>query len=144
MLRTRKILVVLSVVLALQLFVVPIGHAAPPSGNPSYHHVRWGETLFSIGRQYGVNPYDIARANNLWNPNRIYACQWLRIPKPGPVGRCHHVKSGETLFSIGRKYNVNPYAIARANNLWNPDCIYACQCLRIPWGPPYPGPCCDP
>lgn len=54
--------------------------AAPPACGPVYHYVRYGETLSSIGRLYGVNAYAIARANGLANPNRIYAGQTLLIP----------------------------------------------------------------
>jgi LysM repeat protein len=50
----------------------------------SYHTVRFGETLFSIGRLYGVNPWMIARANRLMNPNIIFAGQVLCIPAPEP------------------------------------------------------------
>ena len=75
-----KILVVLMVVLALQLLLgATVALAAPPACGP-YHVVRYGETLFSIGRRYGVNPWAIARANGLWNPNYIRAGQTLYIP----------------------------------------------------------------
>lgn len=49
----------------------------------------------------------------------------------------HRVRPGETLFSIGRLYNVSPWAIASANNLPNPDRILIGQQLYIPAGPPY-------
>lgn len=61
---------------------------------------------------------------------------------PSASPRYHIVRRCETLFSIGRLYNVSPYAIARANSLWNPNVIYVGQCLYIPWGPPYPGGWC--
>ncbi len=53
------------------------------------YRVHYGDTLFSIGRRYGVNPWEIARANGLQNPNWIYAGQWLFIPParyPHPYG----------------------------------------------------------
>jgi len=50
----------------------------------------------------------------------------------------HRVAWGETLFSIGRLYNVSPWAIASANRLANPNQIYAGQWLHIPAGPSYP------
>jgi len=53
--------------------------------------------------------------------------------------RYHQVRCGETLFSIGRLYNVSPYAISSANSLVDPDMIYVGQCLCIPSGPAYPG-----
>jgi LysM repeat protein/multisubunit Na+/H+ antiporter MnhB subunit len=55
-----------------------------PPACARYHVVRFGETLFSIGRMYGVNPWDIAAANHLPNPNQIFAGQRLCIP-PRPV-----------------------------------------------------------
>lgn len=45
-----------------------------------YYTVRWGDTLFSIARRFGANPWEIARANNLLYPNLIYAGQTLFIP----------------------------------------------------------------
>jgi LysM repeat protein/multisubunit Na+/H+ antiporter MnhB subunit len=57
-----------------------------PPACARYHVVRCGETLFSIGRMYGVNPWDIAAANHLPNPNQIFAGQRLCIP-PRPVCR---------------------------------------------------------
>jgi LysM repeat protein len=52
----------------------------------------------------------------------------------------HWVVRGETLFSIGRLYNVSPWAIASANRLANPNRIYVGQRLYIPAGPPYYSP----
>jgi LysM repeat protein len=83
----RKMLVLVSVVLASLLVTTSVA-AAPASSQPAstmggaarYHWVRPGETLFSIGRLYGVNPYAIAAANHLYNPNRIYIGQCLYIP----------------------------------------------------------------
>jgi LysM repeat protein len=46
----------------------------------------------------------------------------------------HRVARGETLFSIGRLYNVSPWAIASANRLVNPNLIYVGQRLYIPAG----------
>lgn len=45
-----------------------------------YHTVRAGETLYSIGRLYGVNPYTIASVNGLANPDYIRIGQVLYIP----------------------------------------------------------------
>jgi len=71
----------------------PTPTRVPPTYTPTpgavvYHYVRYGETLASIGRLYGVSPYAIARANGLANPNCIYAGQVLLIPTcyPCPQG----------------------------------------------------------
>lgn len=46
----------------------------------TYHRVRRGETLYRIGVRYGVSWPEIAEANDLRNPNRIFAGQYLCIP----------------------------------------------------------------
>lgn len=73
----RKTLVISALVGLLLAVTVPMAFA---SGG-TYHKVYYGETLFSIGRQYHVYPYRIASVNNLDNPNHIYAGQVLYIPE---------------------------------------------------------------
>lgn len=128
----RKMMIILAAVLILGLLTTAVSYAAPPAYGPIYHCVRHGETLSSIGRLYGVNPYAIAQANGIPNPNRIYAGQMLLIPACYPCHRIHIVAYGETLLSISRLYGVNPWSIAQANGIWNLNCIYAGQRLVIP------------
>lgn len=60
------------------------GYYPPPPPPPptcrAYYHVRYGDTLGSIARWYGVNVYALAQANGIHNVNRIYAGQHLCIP----------------------------------------------------------------
>ena len=42
---------------------VSVAAAKGGTSGGMYHTVSYGETLYSIGRYYGVNPYAIARAN---------------------------------------------------------------------------------
>jgi len=80
----KKVMLLVVCLLVAQLVIgATTAAAAPPACGPTYHRVRWGETLSSIGRLYGVNAYAIARANGLANPNYIYAGQVLFIPACG-------------------------------------------------------------
>ena len=64
-----------------QRLYIPAGPAHyPPGGCGSYHTVRRGDTLFRIGRAYGVSAWSIARANRIYNMNYIWAGQRLFIP----------------------------------------------------------------
>lgn len=72
----RRGLLLIVFLLVLQLLV----GATAVLADPGYHMVRAGETLYSIGRLYGVNPYTIAAANDLSNPDYIYIGQVLYIP----------------------------------------------------------------
>jgi LysM repeat protein len=109
------------------------------------HTVKAGETLFSIGRLYTVNPYSIAAANNIPYPYIIYPGQQLIIPTgtvpPGPTpippqpGTCryyHTVRPGENLYRISLAYGVPMSTIAAANGIVNYNLIYAGQTLCIP------------
>ncbi|KAA3657322.1 MAG: LysM peptidoglycan-binding domain-containing protein, partial [Chloroflexi bacterium] len=44
------------------------------------HYVSYGENLSSISAWYGVNPWAVAQANNLYNLHHIYAGTYLSIP----------------------------------------------------------------
>ena len=52
----------------------------PPPGMPGKHTVRQGETLFCIGRAYGVLPWAIATTNGIYAPYRLFIGQVLTIP----------------------------------------------------------------
>jgi len=142
--------------------IVVSGPTETPSPTPppdcgdilGYHVVQPGETLYAIGRAYGVRPDAIARCNSIINPNLIYAGTTLAIPNvpwfpipPGPVARrqfgdgtsltCrfyHTVQWGESLFRISLRYGVSMWAIAEANTIYNLHYIRAGEVLCIPQG----------
>jgi murein DD-endopeptidase MepM/ murein hydrolase activator NlpD len=59
----------------------PSRAAAPaPAGNGLTHVVNSGETLYSLGRRYGVSHIEIARANGIQNDSALRIGQRLGIP----------------------------------------------------------------
>jgi LysM repeat protein len=117
-----------------------------------YHTVQRGETLFCIGRAYGVDPYAIASKNAIVNPSVIWPGQVLAIPdvpavvasgwvcpaqfggaSPPPECRYYHtVVWGENLYRLSMRYGVTMWAIADANGITDMHYIYAGQVLCIP------------
>lgn len=55
---------------------------AENAGKPGYHTVKPGDNLTRLGLEYGQHPREIARWNNLENPNRIEIGQVLRVLPP--------------------------------------------------------------
>jgi LysM repeat protein len=108
-----------------------------PLPDPPVYVVQRGDTLYSIARRYGTTVEAIALTNKIANPSLIYVGQRLTIsgsttiPTP-PSGQIHVVQAGQTLYSIARHYGTTYWAIAMANNLANPNVIYAGQRLVIP------------
>ena len=117
-----------------------------------YHTVQPKETLYCIGRAYGVDPYAIARENSILNPNLIHPGQRLAIPNvprslppgrvcprqfdgvtpPPPCRWYHTVAVGESLYRISLRYGVSMWAIAEVNHILNLNYIRAGQVLCIP------------
>ena len=113
-----------------------------------------GEYLAKIARNYGTTVHSIMAVNpQITNMNRIYPGQvifvpigWTpapvpipvpppTVPPPPPVPTCrawHYVTPGQTLLMIGRWYGVDPFAIARVNNIWNLNLIFSGTSLCIP------------
>ena len=65
----------------------PAPVAKPPpgvenAGKPGFYTVRSGDTLIRIGLDHGQSSRDLARWNNLDNPNRIEVGQVLRVAPP--------------------------------------------------------------
>ena len=53
------------------------------AGKPGYYQVKPGDTLIRIGLEQGQNWRDVARWNNIDNPNLIEVGQVLRVSPPG-------------------------------------------------------------
>ncbi|WP_214851474.1 LysM peptidoglycan-binding domain-containing protein [Exiguobacterium sp. s193] len=108
----------------------------PSSGGKTYT-VKSGDTLYKIANLYNVSVTALAKANNITNLNLISVGQVLTIPgtstTPPPTSTTSYtVKSGDTLYSIARKYDVSVSALASANNITNLNLISVGQVLKIP------------
>jgi LysM repeat protein len=114
----------------------------PPSGECSTYIVQAGDTLYSLAQRFGTTVNDIALQNNIVNPSLIFVGQQLTIcpkgttpspPAPPPAGCTPYiVHPGDTLYSIALRFGTTVQAIASANNITNPNLIFAGQTLCIP------------
>jgi len=91
----------------------------------SIHSVKKGESLFSISNKYNVSIDELKDANKLPN-NKLFVGQKIKVTQDkkaietnatNNTPSTHTVKSGETLFSIAKTYNVSIDDIKRGNDL---------------------------
>ena len=91
--------------------------------------VQMGDTLYGIGKQFGVTVEEIKLTNDL-NNNTLVVGQILRIPTIETTS-LYIVKKGDTLFRIASRYGVSVSSLMELNNLKNTNLSIGEQ-LRIP------------
>ena len=96
--------------------------------------VKTGDTLYGISNQFGVSVTELARLNNV-KADTIRVGQVLKIPTSSGSNPntmfMYTVKSGDSLYSIARKYNTTVSALKDLNNLTTNNLTIG-QILRIP------------
>ncbi len=106
------------------------------TGFITYTVVR-GDTLSEIAQRFGTTVGALAAENGIKNPNLIYVGQVLKINSSGSQQSAniqYRIKRGDTLSEIAVRYNTTVNAIANANNIKNPNLIYAGEVITIPSG----------
>jgi LysM repeat protein len=96
--------------------------------------VQPGDTLFGIAQRFGVSAFTLARLNNLFNPNFIFAGMRLIVPRaaPAPTYQTYLVRFGDSLSGIALRFGTSVYALMVANNIPNPNLIFAGMRLVLP------------
>ena len=137
-------------------------NVVPPPSTPtvivSTYTVAYGDTLSSIASRFGLATMDLARVNQIVNPNLIRIGQVLNIPASGnptlvpttantatatstattvaptatPQPHLYQVQRGDNLYSISIKLNVPISVLIEANGIYNANRIYVGQILIVP------------
>lgn len=99
--------------------------------------VQPGDTLFRIGRRFGVTVQQLLAANpQITDPNLIFPGQIINVPvaiTPPPAPGRYVVQPGDTLSRIARRFGVTLGALISANpQIADPDLIYPGQVINIP------------
>ena len=103
--------------------------------------VKSGDSLYSIARKYNTTVDEIKRLNNL-SSNALSIGQVLKIHSSSESSNTgsntgttntYVVKSGDSLYSIARKYNTTVDEIKKLNNL-SSNLLNIGQVLKIPSG----------
>ncbi len=97
-----------------------------------FHIVSSGETLYGVSKMYGISVEELIKMNGL-KSNQLFVGQRLKVKAMttdvSPALK-HHVKPGETLYSISRLYKVSVSDLKNWNTL-NGDSLSIGQVLEI-------------
>lgn len=99
------------------------------SNNSTSYTVQAGDTLSGIASKFGTTYQELARINNISNPNLIYVGQVIKIN--GASNNTYTVVAGDTLSEIAQKYNTTVSELASKNGIADINKIYIGQVLTI-------------
>ncbi|NLO90296.1 MAG: LysM peptidoglycan-binding domain-containing protein, partial [Clostridia bacterium] len=101
--------------------------------------VKKGDTLSHIAKRFGTTVNELARLNNIKNPNLIYVGQKLKISgtassksTSNSKAQYYTVKKGDTLSHIAVRYKTTVSNLLKINpNIKDPNKIYVDQRIRV-------------
>ena len=93
-----------------------IGVPYTPVLTENTYIVKSGDTLWSIARKFNITVTELKSLNNLTS-NALSIGQVLKVKEEETSPNTYTVKSGDTLWSIARKFNLSVEQLKAMNNL---------------------------
>jgi lipoprotein NlpD len=84
------------------------------AGKPGYYTIKPGDTLIRVGLETGQNARDIARWNNIENPNTLEVGQVIRVTPPGVDPTATAARGVNTARVDARPLDSRPAPVASA------------------------------
>lgn len=101
-------------------------------GDTEVYQVQSGDTLYSIAKKYNITVDELKAINDLISDN-LSIGQLLNVPSGLSLVNSYIVNSGDTLYSIAKKFNISVNKLKEYNNL-NSNLLSVGQKLLIPIG----------
>ena len=99
------------------------------------YQVKSGDTLASIANKYGIPINDLSSINGIMMGTNLNPGDYIVVPKMDNDNLYftrYTIKDGDTIYSIARRYNVDPKYLLRLNGLNENDTIYSGDYLFVP------------
>lgn len=94
--------------------------------------VGYNETLNDIADKFNTTKEELLSINNIYEEDYLRAGMDIAVPINNDYFTTYTVNSGDNLYSIARRYNINPTLLAALNGLNMDDYIYPNQKIMIP------------
>ena len=94
--------------------------------------VGYNETLSDIAKRFNTTKEELLSVNNIYDEGMLRAGMDIAVPISNDYFTTYTVNSGDNLYDIARRYNINPTLLAALNGLNMDDYIYPNQKIMIP------------
>lgn len=109
----------------------------PPAG-PTFVTVGKHDTLASIARAHGTSSEALIKLNHLKKPYKVRRGQKLKLPARPPeehtAQTSYQVQSGDSLYSIARRFGTDAKTLAEANGMDVGDQLKVGRRIQLPSG----------
>lgn len=97
------------------------------------YRVKANESLDDIAKKFHTNRTYLEDLNNLYSNEYLRQGMDIIVPKnQEKYFDTYTISTGDSLYAIGRKYNINPELLAAINGLDMDDYIYPNQVILLP------------
>ncbi len=95
--------------------------------------IKKGDTLDNIAKTYHTTVDNLLDLNNVRSLSELRAGKEIVVPKEKEMYfNTYLIEKGDNLYSIARRYNINPSLLAALNGLNMDDYIYPNEQILIP------------
>lgn len=101
----------------------------------SVYKVQDGDTLATVAQKYGILVNDLSQLNGIMVGAVLTPGDYIIVPKMDNDNiyfSKYTIKNGDTIYSIARRYNINPKFLLRLNGLNESDIVYAGDSIFVP------------
>lgn len=135
-------------VLIASALIVALNACSNQRWDPDDYPVSSGDTIYSIAWKYELDPFELARWNNISSPYRIYPGQRLKMKQGDSVAVPQRatqkstrtatsrpdsitVRKGDTLYALAKQHDISAKQLALINGLKSPYTIKPGQSLKL-------------
>ena len=94
--------------------------------------IKEGDRIDYLANKFNTTIDKLMEINNIYDYRLFKAGREINVPSDNDYFTTYTVNSGDSLYQIARRYNINPTLLAALNGLNMDDYIYPNQKILIP------------
>ena len=94
--------------------------------------IKEGDRIGYLANKFNTTIDKLMEINNIYDYRLFKAGREINVPSDNDYFTTYTVNSGDSLYQIARRYNINPTLLAALNGLNMDDYIYPNQKIIIP------------